>query len=195
MNVDDLVPIRRHDSRRQNPHVPRQHHQIGLIFLQRFQQPVKMRIRLVGRLPAKFQPRLAGNRLQIRMIRQNGHQFAMQLAMFCIIDELLKAVRFLADQQRHLFLPPLRVQVHPHLHVDPPAQVDQPGDDLRQIAIQVLQIDQHVHHEKTAHHALLDVLDIDPPIGHVRGELRNHALLVLAKHTDNREHGLGHRSP
>ena len=85
------------------------------------------------------------------------------------------------------FLPALAVQVDAHLHVDLLAQVEQAGDQLGQVDRQVLEVDQHVHDEEPADDALLDVLDVDAALGHVRGELRDDALLVFPQHADDGE--------
>jgi hypothetical protein len=82
-----------------------------------------------------------------------------------------------------------------HLHVDLPTQLQQTRDQLRQVTCQVLQIHQHVHHEKPPHHTLFNVLDVDPALGHVGGKLGHHPLLVLAEHADDGQHWLSHDPP
>ena len=164
----------RDDRRRQDPHVASQHDQIGRVIQQRLPQPVEMGVGVVGCSARRTaSPAVFGDRLQIGVIGKDAGNLAVQLARRESRRELLQAMRFPADQQRDLLVPPLAVQMDAHLHVDLPAQFQQAGDQLGKVDGQILQIDQHVHQEKPAHDALLDVLDIDPPLGHVGGELRN----------------------
>ena len=48
-----------------------------------------------------------------------------------------------------------------------------------------LEIDQHVHEEKPADDALLDVLDVDAALGDIGRELGDDPLLVLAQNADD----------
>ena len=55
-----------------------------------------------------------------------------------------------------------------------------------------LREDEHVHHKESAHDALLDVFNIDPPLGHIRRELRNDAFLIFTEDGHDGEDFLGH---
>ena len=78
------------------------------------------------------------------------------------------------------------VEIDADVHLQLLAQFEQAGNQRGQIAGQIGQIDEHVHDEMPADDALLDVFDIDAALGHVRGELGNHAFLVLADDADDR---------
>ncbi len=62
-----------------------------------------------------------------------------------------------------------------------PSQFKQAGDEIRQGRGEVFEIDQHIHDEEPADHALLDVFDIDAALGHVGGELRDHPFLIFPR--------------
>ena len=74
---------------------------------------------------------------------------------------MLQTMRLPAHQHAQLFSRPLVVQMDANLHVDRSAQLEQSGDQLGQIAGEVLQIDEHVHQKKPADDALLDVFNVD----------------------------------
>jgi hypothetical protein len=82
------------------------------------------------------------------------------------------------------------MDAHFHLHL--PAKIEQAGDKLGKIGAKIFEIDEYVHEEEAANDALLDVLDVDPTLGHVSGELRDDAFLVFPQNTHNCHHRLRH---
>jgi hypothetical protein len=189
VDVDHLVPERLDDPLGQNPHVPGEDDQVGRVPGQLGVQPVEVLLQVGVRVPGERQPVPLGDRLEVRVVREDTNDVAVELATGEVLRELLQAVRLPAGQQRDPLGPPLAVQVDPDLHLDPLAEPEQPGDQLGQVDRHVLEVDEHVHQEEPADDVLLDVLDVDAPLRQVRRELRDDALLVLPEDADDRQDG------
>ena len=185
MYIDDLVPKCGDRFRRQDSHIPGQHHQVGPLLNQLLLQPLEMFFEMIVRVPRKRQPRLGGDRFEIGVIGVYTRNLAVQSAMLEVFDQLFQAMWLFADEQRDLLHPPLALQIHAHFHIDARPKLDQPGNQLRQIAVQIGQIDEHIHHEKSVMDSLANVFNVDATVGHISGKLRDNALLIFSKHADN----------
>ena len=179
------MPERRDELRRQDPHVAGEDDQVGRVRLERLEQPREVLFRVVGREPEELQAGFLCDALQVAVVGEDADEVAVELAVTGIFNELLEALGLLADQERDLLSAPLAVQMDADLHVHPPAQVQQAGDQLGQVDADVLEVHQHVHQEEATHDALLDVLDVDAALGHVGGELRDDPFLVFPQHADD----------
>ena len=155
-------------------------------------QPGEMLFEIVGWMRGEFKVGGFGEGFEIGVIGEDAGDLAVEFAVVEIVDELMEAVGFLADEEGDALVTALALEDDADFHVDAAAELEEAGDDFGEVGAEVLEIDEHVHDEEAADDALLDVFDVDAAFGDVGGELGNDAFLVFAEDADDCEDGLGH---